>query len=424
MRALQGTTLAERVYADVAMRYARTSTFSSPATWPAARTFCSARDGGLAGAHRPPRPAPGGGVRAAARTPGDRPFLELHWRTGPRFARASFPAEPLIARRRRAAGPADPCLGDDDHFLVPIVHGATHRWDRLELVCTAAEFIAQERRRLAAAAAAGGRWTAGAGCSSPPRSRAVSPASRCPPVAAALAAGRGAERAAPAAARRLRAGPGPPGAWGRVPGLAGRRPRSNPAARARHFAASYPAVATSTGSPTSRLRAPTTLSARAAGGRYAQGCPWLSGTQRPAQRPSPGAHPAPRVEHRAGLDAGTIALAVVQGVLPLAGLYMIKLIVDAVTDGLAAVDKAAAFQDVAWLILIAGLIGISALARSVSTLVSEAQGQVVTDHISDLIHSQSIAVDLEYYENSQLLRRLARAQQGLRTGRRRSSTTS
>ena len=113
-----------------------------------------------------------------------------------------------------------------------------------------------------------------------------------------------------------------------------------------------------------------------------------------------------------GWTLATVALAVVQGVLPLAGLYMIQLIVDAVTAGLEATDKSAAFADVAWLILIAGLIGLaSALARSVSMLVSEAQGQVVTDHVSDLIHSQSIAVDLEYYENSRYYDMLHRAQQ-------------
>jgi len=113
-----------------------------------------------------------------------------------------------------------------------------------------------------------------------------------------------------------------------------------------------------------------------------------------------------------GWTLATVALAVVQGVLPLAGLYMIQLIVDAVTAGLEATDTNAAFANVAWLILIAGLIGLaSALARSVSMLVSEAQGQVVTDHISDLIHSQSIAVDLEYYENSRYYDVLHRAQQ-------------
>jgi len=113
-----------------------------------------------------------------------------------------------------------------------------------------------------------------------------------------------------------------------------------------------------------------------------------------------------------GWTLASIALAVVQGVLPLAALYMIQYIVDAVAEGVTAADKGAAFTHVAWLILIAGLIGLAAaLARSVATLVTEAQGQVITDHISDLIHAKSIAVDLEYYENSKYYDVLHRAQQ-------------
>ena len=113
-----------------------------------------------------------------------------------------------------------------------------------------------------------------------------------------------------------------------------------------------------------------------------------------------------------GWTLASIALAVIQGVLPLASAYMIGYIVNGVAEGAAADDKSAAFQHVAWLILIAGLIGLaSALARSVSTLVTEAQGQVITDHISDLIHAKSIAVDLEYYENSRYYDVLHRAQQ-------------
>ena len=108
----------------------------------------------------------------------------------------------------------------------------------------------------------------------------------------------------------------------------------------------------------------------------------------------------------------SIALAIVQGVLPLASLYMIQYIVDGVVKGVAAADKGAAFGHVAWLVAIAGLIGLaSALARSVAMLVTEAQGQVITDHISDLIHAKSIAVDLEYYENSRYYDVLHRAQQ-------------
>ena len=113
-----------------------------------------------------------------------------------------------------------------------------------------------------------------------------------------------------------------------------------------------------------------------------------------------------------GWTLASIALAVVQGALPLASLYMIQYIVDGVAEGATAVDKGAAFTEVAWLVAIAGLIGLaSALARSVAMLVTEAQGQVITDHISDLIHAKSIAVDLEYYENSKYYDVLHRAQQ-------------
>ena len=139
-------------------------------------------------------------------------FLELHWRTGPRFAHASFPAEPLIAAARpcELLGREIACLSDDDHFLVLCVHGATHRWDRLELVCTIAEFIvaglvadwpallrraaALECRRRVLVAAALARGLAGAALP--------------PPVAAALAADRGAEDLALAAAADLRAASG------------------------------------------------------------------------------------------------------------------------------------------------------------------------------------------------------------------------
>ena len=113
-----------------------------------------------------------------------------------------------------------------------------------------------------------------------------------------------------------------------------------------------------------------------------------------------------------GWTAANIALAVVQGLLPLATLYMTKLITNAVVRGVDAPDKTAAFRHVAFLIVVAGVVGlVTALARSVSTLVGEAQGQVVTDHISDIIHAKSIEVDLEYYENSRYYDVLHRAQQ-------------
>ncbi len=113
-----------------------------------------------------------------------------------------------------------------------------------------------------------------------------------------------------------------------------------------------------------------------------------------------------------GWTLANIVLAVVAGLLPLVAIYMTKLIIAAVTEGATAADKTAAFHHVLWLIVVAGLVGLAiALVRSLSQLVSEAQGQVVTDHISDIIHAKSIEVDLEYYENSKYYDVLHRAQQ-------------
>jgi ATP-binding cassette subfamily B protein len=103
---------------------------------------------------------------------------------------------------------------------------------------------------------------------------------------------------------------------------------------------------------------------------------------------------------------------VVQGVLPLFSVYLMKLIVDAVTEGVTQADHAAAFRTAAVYIgLAAGVALLAALMRSLGSLVGEAMGEVVTDHVSDVIHAQSLAVDLEYYENSAYYDTLHRAQQ-------------
>jgi len=113
-----------------------------------------------------------------------------------------------------------------------------------------------------------------------------------------------------------------------------------------------------------------------------------------------------------GWMAAQIVLAVAQGLLPLVALYLYRDIVNAVIHGVTAADKAGAFRHAGMLVLWAGLTGLAmALARSVTTLVSEAQAQVVTDKVSDMIHAKSVAVDLEYYENSRYYDVLHRAQQ-------------
>lgn len=113
-----------------------------------------------------------------------------------------------------------------------------------------------------------------------------------------------------------------------------------------------------------------------------------------------------------GWTVVTVAMAVVQGILPLLSVYLMKLIVDAVTRGIARSDHAAAFREAAVLIALAAAVGLAtAFMRSLSVLVNEAMGQTVNDHVADVIHSKSLAVDLEYYENSRYYDVLHRAQQ-------------
>ena len=109
----------------------------------------------------------------------------------------------------------------------------------------------------------------------------------------------------------------------------------------------------------------------------------------------------------------TIMILLLLSVLPLASVYLMKLTVDGVTAGIAAVDKGAAFQQ---LLLYIGLIGFAAAAThflsSLNGLVSERLSLKVMDSLSDMLHQKSIAVDLEYYENPDYYDTLHRAQQG------------
>ena len=108
--------------------------------------------------------------------------------------------------------------------------------------------------------------------------------------------------------------------------------------------------------------------------------------------------------------AVSVILLLVQGVLPLASLYLMKLLVDAVTAGIGA--GSSAFAEVLLLVILAGITALIAdLLRSLSTYGSEAQSQIVTDFLHDILHAKSLELDLEYYENAHFYNALHRAQQ-------------
>ncbi len=102
-----------------------------------------------------------------------------------------------------------------------------------------------------------------------------------------------------------------------------------------------------------------------------------------------------------GWTIANFTLQVLQGILPLLTLYLTKLIVDGVTTALNAPDKWEAFKPVAiWVVLMAIVYLVQRLLSSVATLVQEQQSWTVTDHVHNILHKKSVAVDLQYYENS------------------------
>jgi ATP-binding cassette subfamily B protein len=112
-----------------------------------------------------------------------------------------------------------------------------------------------------------------------------------------------------------------------------------------------------------------------------------------------------------GWTIASLALVILQGLLPLLSIYLMKLIVDAVTFGIGAPDRMAAFRHVALLIGIAGVTALfSAFCGLISGLIREAQSLAVTDHMYDILHAKSIAVDMEFYENPKYFDTLHRAQ--------------
>lgn len=105
------------------------------------------------------------------------------------------------------------------------------------------------------------------------------------------------------------------------------------------------------------------------------------------------------------------ALIVLQGILPLASLYLMKLIVDSIGAGVTASDNPTHFMGTLLLVALAGMAALLAsFCRSIGAAVSEAQSAQVSDYVQDVLHSKSIEVDLEYYETPKYYDTLHRAQ--------------
>jgi ATP-binding cassette subfamily B protein len=113
-----------------------------------------------------------------------------------------------------------------------------------------------------------------------------------------------------------------------------------------------------------------------------------------------------------GLAVSSIAVHAFQGLLPLALLYLTKLLVDGVAEGLKAPSGEASLAPI--MVILAGLAAVTvvnSLCTTAASLISRLHNQVVTDHMYAVLQTKSVEVDLEYYENAQYQDTLHRAQQ-------------
>ncbi len=112
-----------------------------------------------------------------------------------------------------------------------------------------------------------------------------------------------------------------------------------------------------------------------------------------------------------GWAAMNLGLVIVQGFIPLLSPYFMKRTIDALQAAVTLQTGLAAFRPVLfWVILAAAAALVSALLGSISGLAGQYQSMVFSDKVTDIVHSQSVAVDLEYYENPSYYNTMQRAQ--------------
>ncbi|MCP4688133.1 MAG: ABC transporter ATP-binding protein [Desulfobacterales bacterium] len=112
-----------------------------------------------------------------------------------------------------------------------------------------------------------------------------------------------------------------------------------------------------------------------------------------------------------GWTAASAGIVLIQGLLPLAALYLMKLVLDAVEANLAAPDRGELFHEVIWLIGLAGGVALLvALFRALAGPVREAQSQAFSDYMYGVLHEKSMEADLAYYESAEYYDTLHRAQ--------------
>ncbi|MEM7033148.1 MAG: ABC transporter ATP-binding protein [Chloroflexota bacterium] len=105
-----------------------------------------------------------------------------------------------------------------------------------------------------------------------------------------------------------------------------------------------------------------------------------------------------------------VLLLLIQGLLPVATVYLTRALVDSLVVGLDSEGEWADFTPaLVWVLLMVGVLILSELLRSLTKWVRTAQGELVQDYVTQLIHDQSISLDMAFYEQPDYYDKLYRA---------------
>lgn len=113
----------------------------------------------------------------------------------------------------------------------------------------------------------------------------------------------------------------------------------------------------------------------------------------------------------ASATAASLAITVLQGLLPVALLYTTKRVVDAVASAGTAQSRDAAFHHaMVWIAAAALCVFLMAVAGLVGSLLRDLTAQAVTDHVFDSIHGKTIEMQYGFFEDPHAQDILHRAQ--------------
>ena len=105
-------------------------------------------------------------------------------------------------------------------------------------------------------------------------------------------------------------------------------------------------------------------------------------------------------ESSPGWTTANIIISTVKGVLPLALIYIVKIIIDSVSEVIATGKPILTDKDLLNTFILAGVFFfINALAGSVNAYIRERQAFLVNDHVQNLIHKKTTNIPYGYYED-------------------------